>query len=85
MWYKVENKLPDKTTRYASTYGVPVLVYDEQEAIDSGYYVPTLMSFSYETQTFKTLASGITGRTEWVEAFWVSHWTELPLTPGKEE
>jgi hypothetical protein len=81
MWHKVSDRLPDKTTRYASTYGVPVLVYDEQEAIDSGYYVPSEMSFSYETQTFKTTASGVDGKSEWVDAFWVTHWMELPLTP----
>ncbi len=79
-WISVEDRLPDKDTRYAARYGVGVLVYDEKEAEASGYFHPSRVSFNFENQKFETMAYGPKGSFV-IEAFWVSHWMEMPLTP----
>jgi hypothetical protein len=36
-WYSVKDKLPDKYTKYAGTYGVNVIIFDEVEHRVAGY------------------------------------------------
>lgn len=79
-WHKVEDKLPDRTTKYAGLYAISILVYDEQEAEASGSYIPHEISYSFENNRFEELAWGPNG-TEWLHAFWVSHWCEIPEGP----
>jgi len=82
-WHHVYDKLPDRNTKYAARYGVSVLVFDEQEHRDAGYHL-TEMSFMFEEQKFMQLGSSPKG-SEWIHAFWVSHWREMPDIPELPE
>lgn len=79
IWHKVSQKLPNKKTRYASKYGVPVLGFDEDEYKDSGSCNPFIVSFMYKEKCFFQIAHGKKG-TCWVPAE-ITHWTELPKGP----
>jgi hypothetical protein len=83
-WIKVEDRLPDKNTKYAARYGVSVLVYDEKEKGDSGHFTPSDASFNFKNNRFEVLAHGPKG-TEWLHAFWVTHWKELPNGPKSSD
>jgi len=81
-WISVEDRLPDKNTRYAGEYGVSVLCFDRQECDDSGYFCPVTYSFSFEENWFLTMLIGERD-VDWMPAA-VTHWKELPITPNDE-
>jgi hypothetical protein len=94
-WYSIKDKLPDKYTKYAGEYGVSVLIFDEREHRDAGYY-PRESNF-----LFKNNKRNLTQKDGWYDAWFydycgsmdngkckfpwepqeVTHWCEMPPIP----
>jgi len=72
-WINVNDKLPDRNTRYASKYGVSVLGFD----ISDHRPEPFEVIFNYGKKWFEELCHGPAGEECWLSAS-VSHWMELP-------
>lgn len=70
MWHKVTDRLPDKNTRYAKKYGVPVLLYDENEHRAE----PEIGVYLWH-EGFKEYAEDIFVPSN------PTHWQELPKKP----
>jgi len=71
MWYKVEEKVPNKTTRYASTYGVNIIGIDMSEPNPT----PHDVLYMY-VQGFVECCSN----SDWTPSC-ITHWTEMPERP----
>jgi hypothetical protein len=82
-WICTNKQLPNRKTRYASTFGVPVLGFDLNEVKDSGYYIPHEIVFHFEKSEFETLAiNPWRGKTIWIPVS-ITHWQPLPEAPIK--
>ena len=81
-WIKVETRVPDKSTRYARRFGVSILAYDMQEALDTtiNSTEPFDVLFNFKEIKFKQSAHTGKGEHVWVDAC-LTHWKELPEGP----
>jgi len=82
-WRIAKNELPDRKTRYAGKFGVPVLAFDLDEFIDSGSCDPASVCYDFKKKQFLSLAYGSKG-TVWLPTL-VTHWLPLPPNPVSNE
>ena len=74
-WISVKDRLPDKKTKYASEYGVPVLVFNRREHRPQ----PFECIFSFVDNWFNSYHYGPNGN-EWI-GIDVTDWAEMPEPP----
>ena len=82
IWISVKDRLPDKNTAYAGSYGVSTLVFDQVEHDIAGYH-PTYHLFDFERKGWyeycDALDDGV-NKFPWLPIE-VTHWAELPEIP----
>lgn len=82
-WINVQDRLPNKNTKYAGPYGVSVIGFDMNEHLDAGY-TPHDISFNFEKNCFQAIGHDLKASdTIWIDAPWITHWMELPDGPKR--
>ncbi len=71
-WHDIKDKLPSKSTRYSSKYGVAVIGLD----INAHRQHPSECNFNFEKNRFETLHYGNSG-VDFI-GIEITHWTPMP-------